>query len=35
LARSLERQHPGTAGSLREGLEETLPVPRLGIDGAL
>lgn len=35
LARSLEREHPGAAGSLREGLEETLTVQRLGIDGAL
>ena len=35
LARSLAREHPGAAGSLREGLEETLSVQRLGIDGAL
>ena len=35
LACSLEREHPGAAGSLREGLEETLTVQRLGIDGAL
>ncbi len=35
LARSLEREHPGAASSLREGLEETLTVQRLGIDGAL
>ena len=35
LARSLEREHPGAAGSLREGLPETLTVQRLGIDGAL
>jgi transposase-like protein len=35
LARSLEREHPGAAGSLREGLQETLTVQRLGIDGAL
>jgi len=35
LARSLERAHPGAAASLREGLEETLTVQRLGIDGAL
>lgn len=35
LARSLEREHPGAAGSLREGLEETLTVQRLGIEGAL
>ncbi len=35
LARALERKHPGAASSLREGLEETLAVTRLGIDGAL
>jgi len=35
LARSLEREHPGAANSLREGLPETLTVQRLGIDGAL
>ncbi|HEV2038384.1 MAG TPA: IS256 family transposase [Candidatus Eremiobacteraceae bacterium] len=35
LARSLERSHPGAAGSLREGLEETLTVQHLGIDAAL
>lgn len=35
LARSLEREHPGAASSLREGLEETLTVQRLGIEGAL
>lgn len=35
LVRVLEREHPGAAGSLREGLEETLTVQRLGIDGAL
>ena len=35
LARSLARGHPGAAGSLREGMEETLTVQRLGIDGAL
>lgn len=35
LARSLERQHPGAAASLREGLQETLTVQRLGIEGAL
>ena len=29
LARSLEREHPGAAASLREGLEETLTVMRL------
>ena len=35
LARSLAREHPGAAGSLREGMEETLTVQRLGIEGAL
>ena len=35
LARSLAREHPGAAGSLREGMQETLTVQRLGIDGAL
>jgi putative transposase len=35
LARSLERQHPGAAASLREGLEETLTLQRLGVTGAL
>jgi len=30
LARRLEHQHPGAAASLREGLEETLTVMRLG-----
>jgi transposase-like protein len=35
LARSLEREHPGAAKSLREGLDETLTVQRLGIDRAL
>ena len=35
LARSLTREHPGAAGSLREGMEETLTVQRLGINGAL
>ena len=31
LARALERTHPGAAGSLREGPEETLTVPRLNV----
>jgi transposase-like protein len=31
LARRLEDQHPGAAASLREGLEETLTVMRLGL----
>ena len=35
LARTLQRKHPGAAASLREGLEETLAVNRLGIDGPL
>jgi transposase-like protein len=35
LAASLERQHPSAAASLREGLEETLTLQRLGIQGAL
>ena len=35
LASELERTHPGAAGSLREGMEETLTVTRLGITGKL
>jgi putative transposase len=35
LARSLEREHPGAAGSLREGLAETLTLSRLPVSGAL
>lgn len=35
LARSLEREHPGAAASLREGLEETLTLQRLGVTGGL
>jgi putative transposase len=35
LAAELERTHPGAAGSLREGMEETLTVIRLGIKGKL
>jgi transposase-like protein len=31
----LERSHPGAAASLREGLEETLTVTRLGVRGHL
>jgi transposase-like protein len=31
LAKHLETQHPGAAASLREGLEETLTVTRLGL----
>jgi putative transposase len=35
LAASLHAKHPGAAASLREGLEDTLTVQGLGIDGAL
>ena len=35
LAGSLERDHPGAAAAIREGLEETLTVQRLGLTGAL
>ncbi len=35
LAGSLERDHPGAAASIREGLEETLTVQRLSLTGAL
>src|SRR4051812_2643071 len=35
LSRELERSHPGAAASLRDGLEETLTVTRLGIRGRL
>jgi transposase-like protein len=35
LASELERSHPGAAASLREGLEETLTLTRLGIRGRL
>ncbi len=35
LAGELDRTHPGAAGSLREGLEETLTLNRLGIRGSL
>jgi transposase-like protein len=35
LAADLDRSHPGAAGSLREGLEETLTLTRLGIGGNL
>jgi putative transposase len=35
LAGELERTHPGAAGSLREGMEETLTLTRLGIRGNL
>ena len=35
LAGSLERDHPGAAASIREGLDETLTVQRLGLRAAL
>jgi transposase-like protein len=35
LARSLDKAHPGAAGSLREGLAETLTVCRLGVPPTL
>jgi len=35
LAGELERSHPGAAASLREGMEETLTVTRLGLRGRL
>jgi putative transposase len=35
LATELDRSHPGAAASLREGLEETLTLTRLGIRGSL
>ena len=35
LAAELDRSHPGAAASLREGLEETLTLQRLGIRGSL
>jgi transposase-like protein len=35
LAGELERSHPGAAASLREGLDETLTVTRLGVRGRL
>ncbi len=35
LCDELYRTHPGAAGSLREGLEETLTVTRLGLRGSL
>ena len=35
LAAELDRSHPGAARSLREGLEETLTLTRLGIKGSL
>ncbi len=35
LARELDRSYPGAAASLREGLEETLTLTRLGVTGNL
>jgi putative transposase len=35
LARQLGKDHPGAAGSLREGLSETLTVTRLGVPPTL
>ena len=35
LALELDKPHPGAASSLREGMEETLTVTRLGITGKL
>jgi putative transposase len=35
LAKELEERHPGAASSLREGLEETLTITRLGISPTL
>jgi transposase-like protein len=35
LASELDRSHPGAAGSLREGMDETLTLTRLGIRGSL
>src|SRR6266571_2346761 len=35
LAGELDRSNPGAAGSLREGIEETLTLTRLGVTGSL
>src|SRR5680860_468456 len=35
LARALEKKRPGAAASLREGLDDTLTVNRLGVTGSL
>ncbi len=35
LAGELEHAYPGAAGSLREGMEETLTLTRLGVTGSL
>ena len=35
LARDLDKSHPGAAGSLREGLTDTLTIARLGVPPTL
>jgi transposase-like protein len=35
LAKRIQRSHPGAAGSLREGLAETLTIARLGVPPTL
>jgi putative transposase len=35
LAGELSRSHPGAAGSLREGMAETVTIQRLGVTGSL
>ncbi len=35
LAAGLDRTHPGAAASVREGMDETLTLQRLGVGGAL
>ena len=35
LARELDHSYPGAAGSLREGMDETLTLTRLGVTGSL
>ena len=35
LACELDHSHPGAAGSLREGMDETLTLTRLGVTGSL
>jgi len=35
LAGQLEEDHPGAAGSIREGLDETLTLSALGVEGSL
>ena len=34
LARELDRSYPGAAASLREAMEETLTLTRLGVAGS-